>query len=289
MILKKMHFVGIGAFLVLTAVDLTYFIIQHNLNLFLFLLGISIGILCLPFVTGAVLDNKNERGMTEMFLEFTRNLAESVSTGTPISKSIINVRKKNYGCLTPHVRKLANQISLGIPVGAAFDTFSEDVENSVIRRAVGLIREAERAGGEIDYILESVAKSIAEVDKLRKERRASVSSLVVQGYIIFFIFIGIMLVMQFQILPLIGTAGIFGQLDFGDPSSLLEDNPSSGSGPDVGQLARPFLFLLIAQGLLVGVTIGKLAEGNIKAGIKHSFILSISALLVSTGANLLLG
>jgi archaeal flagellar protein FlaJ len=287
--IKKMHWLGIVAFIILVTVDITYFLFQDNLNLFLFLLGLSIGILVFPFVVGVVLDNRKEREMTEMFLEFSRNLAESVSTGTPISKSIVNVRGRNYGELTPHVNKLANQISLGVPVGNSLETFSKDVGSSVISRAVGLIREAERAGGEIDYILSSVARSIAEVDKLRKERRASVSSLIVQGYIIFFIFIGIMLVMQFHILPLVGNAGIFGQFDFQDPSTLLDNGAGSDSGFDVNELARPFLFLLLAQGILVGLTIGKLAEGNIKSGFKHSFILAISAFLISSGANLFIG
>ena len=50
-----------------------------------------------------------------------------------------------------------------------------------------------------------------------------------------------------------------------------------------------FLSLLIAQGFFAGIVIGKLAEGKIKSGIKHSFIMVAMALLISTGAKLLLG
>src|SRR3989338_5718187 len=115
-----------------------------------------------------------------MFLEFSRNLAESVNTGTPISKSIVNMRKKNYGALSPYITKLANQIELGIPVHQALQSFAYDVGSPVISRAIALIMEAERAGGEIDYILESVAGSISEVEKLKKERKAAIYGLVVQ-------------------------------------------------------------------------------------------------------------
>lgn len=289
MTLKKMHWFGIAAGGVLMLISLIYFIFQEegDLNLFLFLVGISISVLFLPFVIGVFIENKKEQEMTEMFLEFSRNLAESVATGTPVSKSIINMKKNNYGELTPNVQKLANQISLGIPVGRALDNFASDVGSKIISRAIALIREAERAGGEIDYILESVAKSISEVDKLRKERKAAIYSLVVQGYIIFFIFIGIMLVMQFQILPLASSAGGFGKFTLGDLSSLPE-TPEIGAA-NAQALSRPFLFLLITQGLLAGLTIGKLAEGSIKAGVKHSFILVVITFLVSSGANLFLG
>ena len=58
-----------------------------------------------------------------MFLEFSRDLVEGVKTGTPISKSVINIRNKNYGSLNPYIDKLANQISLGIPIKDALDNF----------------------------------------------------------------------------------------------------------------------------------------------------------------------
>ena len=78
------------------------------------------------------------------------------------------MKGKNYGALSPFVRKLANQISLGIPVDRALQTFADSTGSSVISRAVALIKEAEKAGGEIDYILESTAKSISEIEKLKK-------------------------------------------------------------------------------------------------------------------------
>lgn len=284
-----MHWIGIILGGILLIGNVIYFFVSNDLNLFLFLAGISAGVIFLPFIAGVVLENKKEQEMAEMFLEFSRNLAESVATGTPVSKSIINIRNKNYGSLTLHINKLANQISLGVPVEKALETFARDVGNNVISRAVALIREAERAGGEIDFILESVAKSISESDKLKKERKAAVYSIVVQGYIIFFIFIGIMLIMQFHILPLTKGLGAFGKFSVGELASSKEIPSELGEEIDVQELGRPFLFLLLAQGILAGMTIGKLAEGNIKAGLKHSFIMASAAFLISTGANLFIG
>lgn len=282
--LKKLNIIGIAFGAIILLIDIIFFFNMEDKNLFLFVLGISIGIITVPFIIQIALENKKEEEIGEMFLEFSRNLAESVTTGTPISKSIVNMKKKNYGLLSPYIEKLANQIELGISVNRALHNFARDVDNTVISRAVALITEAERAGGEIDYILESVAKSISEVEKLKKERKAAIYSLVVQGYIIFFIFIGIMLVMQFKILPLASGASnlaIGGGLN---PLSGTTGN-AGGAGLSPQDLARQFLYLLLAQGFFAGLTIGKVAEGSLKAGIKHSFILTITAFLVSTGAN----
>lgn len=283
-----MNWLGIAFGSIILLVDVIFFL--KDRNLFIFLIGISVSVIALPFVITIITENKRQQEISEMFLEFTRNLAESVNTGTPISKSIINMSKKSYGSLDPYISKLANQIALGITVNQALETFATDVENPVIKRAVALIREAERAGGEVDYILDSVAKSIAEVEKLKSERRAAIFNLVVQGYIIFIIFIGIMLVMEFKILPLASETGGFASFSaFNDINALSTGQVASSQGITTEQLSAPLFFLLLTQGLFAGLTIGKLAEGSIKAGIKHSFILTVMALLISTGARAFLG
>ena len=281
--LKRMHWIGIIAGALILIVDLIFFL--KDRNLFLFLIGIALGIFVFPFVIGIIFENKREENINQMFLEFSRNLAESVTTGTPISKSIVNMRNRNYGSLSPYIQKLANQISLGIPVNKALQNFARDVDSKVISRAIALISEAERAGGEIDYILASVAQSISEVEKLKKERRAAIYNLVVQGYIIFFIFIGIMLVMEFKILPLTSNIGSIG--DAG--GSLIDAGIPGGGGFSPEELSRPFLYLLLTQGFFAGLVIGKLAEGSVKKGIKHSFILVVLSFLISTGTKLFLG
>lgn len=287
MALKKMHWIGIVAAFLVLLVDVLFF--RSDERMFLFLIGISLGVVVMPFVISISMENKKEQKINDMFLEFTRNLAESVATGTPISKSIVNMRKKNYGVLNPHIAKLANQIELGISVEHSLYTFAYDVDNPVIKRAVALISEAERAGGEIDYILESTAKSISEVETLKKERKSAIYNLVVQGYIIFFIFIGIILVMEYKIIPLTSGIGSVGGGFTGDISSFdrgvdLDEEKEF----DAEIFTRPFLFLLVTQGFFIGLAIGKLTEGTIKAGLKHSFVMVAAAFLISSGSRLFL-
>jgi flagellar protein FlaJ len=280
----KIHIIGIIASLVGILLSLI-FLIQEKI--FYFALGICVIIGVLPFVTSVIIQTEREKSKEAMFLEFSRNLVESVKAGTPISRSILNLKGKDYGPLTPHVDKLANQIALGIPVKDALEVFAKDINNKTISRAVTLISEAEQAGGEIGNILENVAKSVSQSDKLKKERKAAIYTLVVQGYIIFLIFIVIMLIMQFKILPMLT---VFDEMEGGEDADFSDvGGLSLGGGIDAEELARPFLYLLLVQGFFVGLTIGKLAEGSIRAGIKHSFILVCMAWLISTGATAFYG
>lgn len=266
--MKKIYWIGLAASLVIVIVSL--FFLQTKFFFFIFGIGILVG--ASPFVISTIYESRIANEKEEMFLEFARSLVESVKTGIPISKSIVNTKDKSYGVLSENVNKLANQISLGIPLNAALRIFSKDVGNKNISKALTLIGQAEKAGGEIGEILESVAEAVSMSNKLRKERKSTISTLVVQGYIIFFVFIIIILIMQFKILPMITNIA-------------LVEGIGAGEAIDQTIIANAFLYLLLIQGFFNGLTIGKLSEGSIKAGIKHSFSLMLISFLISTGAN----
>ena len=275
--IKKVHITGIIASLIIIAVS--FFAGER---FFFFVIGIGVIVGVLPFILSIMREAKVSTEKEQMFLEFARNLVEGVKSGTPISKSIINVKERSYGSLSPHVRKLANQKYMGIPLTTALQVFSRDINSKTISRAITLIGQAEKSGGEIGGILESVAEAVNTSDKLKKERKAVISTLVVQGYIIFFVFIIIVLVMQFQIIPLLsgiqGVGVISGQLG---ATAQFESVQT--------EITNSFLYLILIQGLFSGLAIGKLAEGNLKSGIKHSFALMFLSFITSSGANLFFG
>src|SRR3989338_8335204 len=276
--IKKIHVIGIIVALII--MSLSFIIYESRFFFLLFGVGIISG--ALPFVLSVMKDARDSNEKEQMFLEFARNLVESVKTGTPISKSIVNIKNKPYGVLSQHINKLANQIYMGIPLTIALQVFSKDVNNRTISRAITLIGQAEKSGGEIGEILESVAGAVNTSDKLKKERKAVISTLIVQGYIIFFVFMIIVLVMQFKIIPLLSGIQGAGALD-------NELGVSTQFESIQGEVTNSFLYLILIQGLFSGLAIGKLAEGSIKSGVKHSFALMLMAFIISSGANIFLG
>ncbi len=268
-----LHWLGIAVGLSLAGGS--FFLFSENI--LYFAVAVSVVVAALPFMLGVMLEEAQHREKEEKFLEFTRDLVEIVRSGTPISKGIIALKKRNYGALSPYVGKLANQLSMGITLTEAMVTFGRETGSKVISRAVGLISEAERAGGQIETIVESVANSVNQVEKLRKERKAAVSNLVTQGYLIFFVFIVIMLVLEFKILPLVSD------LQQGEGLSISANMMSQE------QFSLPLFIMLLVQSGFAGLVIGKISEGNIKTGFKHSFILLTVTLLVTTGARAIFG
>jgi|TARA_Y100000310_G_scaffold344913_1_gene460484 flagellar protein FlaJ len=270
--IKKFHWSG--AILGLIIIVASFFLFE---KFFFLMVGIGLIIAVVPFVFLIIQETRITNEKEQMFLEFARNLAESVKTGTPISKSILNVKNKPYGALSKHIQKLSNQIYLGIPLVTALQIFSRDIGSKTISRAITLIGQAEKSGGDIGEILDSVAGAVNETDKLKKERKAVISTLVVQGYIIFLVFLVIVLVLQFRIIPMI--SGI-GDINIGSATEINQDKEMISI-----DASNAFLYLLLIQGFFSGLTIGKLSEKNLKAGIKHSFVLMVLSFSVSSGAN----
>lgn len=130
--MKKIQWIGIGAGLAIIASSF----FSYGTNLFFFLIGMGVVVIVTPFVIAIINETRSAAEKEEMFLEFARNLVESVKTGTPISKSIVNMKKKSYGVLTEHIEKLANQISMGIPLNFALQVFARDVNNPTVSRAL---------------------------------------------------------------------------------------------------------------------------------------------------------
>jgi len=258
-------------------------------NILYFILGISFIIAGFPFFLFLIFESNKMAEKERMFLEFSRNLVENVRAGTPISKSILNVQTKDYGALNPHIHKLANQISIGIPIKVSFETFARDIGSDIISKAINIISESEKAGGQIEDILDAVVNSVSQIQVLKKERKSAMYTLVVQGYIIFLIFIVIMIVMEFQILPIASGLSEMGDMDSSEVGGDLGGLLGGGQRASPEELARPFLWLLIVQGFFTGLIIGKLSEGSLKAGLRHSFILLVLALLINTGAKVFLG
>src|SRR3989337_426159 len=129
--LKKIHIAGFVAAAII--IILALILIKTRFSFLLVGIGVMVGVL--PFVFTLMKEAREAVEKEEMFLEFSRNLVESVKTGTPISRSIINVEDKSYGVLGEHIKKLANQINLGVPLGTALQVFSNDVNNRTISRA----------------------------------------------------------------------------------------------------------------------------------------------------------
>ncbi|MCX6709337.1 MAG: type II secretion system F family protein [Candidatus Woesearchaeota archaeon] len=288
------HKFAIGAGLAFLLAD---FLMLKNTPLFVPFIAIALTIGWSQFWLDFFAENRKQKEIEEKFPEFVRNFVGAVNSGMSPSVAVKHVSKEDYGALSQHIRRLSYQLDWAMPFHKALNMFAESTRNSLIKKAVSTVIEAESYGGNIEDVLESVTDSLIQVKKIKEERSAGIHAQVIQSYIIFIVFLGIVVAIQNFLIPYmsgVGSGSVSGLftmessgaglsmpqkvgIDFSTPQAFI-----SSMSEWIISVNGIFLMLSLIQALFAGLVIGKLAEGDIRYGVKHSLILMTIAFLIIT-------
>jgi len=204
---------------------------------------------------------KKRKEIEEQFIVFIRDLNDAINTGMTLPLALRYISKKDYLALSPYINDLAAQVDWGIPFEKSLKIFAKKNPSITIKRAINTIIETYKVGGKISDTLLAIGKSLITIDRIKKERSTSVKTQVVTSYMIYFIFIFILVVLQVFLIPSLNIkpSGVTGIAEVTVPSSEL--------------YSTSFVNFIIIQGLFAGLVTGKMSEGSIIAGFKHCILL----------------
>jgi flagellar protein FlaJ len=198
---------------------------------------------------------KTSKKIESIFPKYLRDVSENVSTGMTLPQAMRAVASHDYSVLTPYVRGMNAKISWGVPIEKVLTDFANKIGTDTMKRNIQSIIETHRSGGSIDTIMSAVAESSQELEKIKKERSASVYSQMINGYMIYIVFLGVMIALSSVLIP---------AFKFEETVPNLQE-----------AFTEIFRSLVIIQGFFAGISIGKMAEGELMAGIKHSVVLVV--------------
>ena len=226
-------------------------------------------IISFPLILFKYLEATRVKWMEEKFTIFMRDLIEAVRGGLMLPQAFKSVSKNDYGILTKYVKKMAAQLEWGIPVEKVLLNFSRETKSKLIGRIISTVIESHYAGGNLTDVLEALGKTAVEIERLRAERKLYLHSQIITGYVIFFVFLGVMIGLKRFLIPSLAQVSI-GQaaIPAATPQQALEEYRTL------------FQHLIIIQGIFAGLIVGKMSEGYITAGIKHSLIMIIIGIIV---------
>lgn len=191
-----------------------------------------------------------------LFPVFLRDITQNIDAGMTLPQAIRSTTSNDYGVLTPYANDISAKISWGISFERVLHDFATNLKSQNLMRTVQTIIEAHRSGGTMNTVLEAVAESLREIEKIKKERSASVYSQMINGYLIYVVFLGVMI----------------GLSTFLIPTFRLEESGAADLAKIFPELFRS---LIVIQGFFAGMAVGKMAEGTLLAGVKHSLVLSV--------------
>ena len=236
------------------------------------LIVVGIMISLLPPATVEYLDLRWQRGIDNNIPRLLREIAESGRTGLTLIRAIEVSADRDYGPLTPELKRLLAKISWGTSLEDALKAFAQRTRTKLSQRVSTLIIEVSRSGGDTQAIMEQVNKHVNELQTIDRERYAQMRPYAVVVYIAFgvFLFADILLIRTFfEPMAAIhsqaaasGGGGIFG-----------------GPGLDIASLNRTLFHATIIEGILGGLIAGKMSEAHLGAGLKHSLMLLLITFL----------
>jgi flagellar protein FlaJ len=212
------------------------------------------------------------------FPAMIRDISLSVKSGMTIKSAMSMAAGGQYGALTKAIKQMDNAISWGVSFDDALLHFARKYPTALIRRTVFTLIEASRMGGQLGEILEGVATDVEETKTLEKRRNSETKPYLMVCYISYFVFLAVIMIMSYVFLPMMkeaseatsGTALPAGMGQF------------AVSDADLAKYNMLFFHALVVQGFFAGIVTGKMSEGKVVAGLKHSVFFIIVAVIAYT-------
>jgi flagellar protein FlaJ len=216
-----------------------------------------------PIALVNYVDYRWRKAVDEHLPDLFRSIVQAQETGMTLPKALEEASERDYGPLTPELKKMTVQISWGASFEEALLAFGRRVGTVLTQRTVPMIIEASRSGGRVEKVFNPMGKFIQTTILLEKERKTQTRPYTAIIYVALFVFL-------FTILILFQTffTGVEGMALFSTPTSSPAD------------LKRIFLHLTLVQGFFSGLVAGKMGEGSVSAGLKHSLVIMLLGYLL---------
>lgn len=219
----------------------------------------------------ALLDLKEQwrvKNLENALPNFFRDLAGMNDSGMTLPNAVHIVATAEYGTLTPHIRKLDNEMSWGVGFVEALYRFGKGLGTKLADRSVDLIAKASRAGGDVSEVLRAAAKDTFEVVNLQQERSNNMLIYVIIVLVAFAVFLFVIAILVSSFLTTMATAGA---------KATASGATGFGGVIDLFLYKRLFAHAAMLQAFFSGLVAGQMGEGRFVAGLKYSAIMLIIA------------
>ena len=239
-------------------------------NLYLVIVATPI-IALSPYVIDTFREDRRKRQYEQDFADFLFELSELVRGGIDPAKAFLTLAQGEVGSITRFVKIASRQMSIGFTFEQALHNLGDSLESDLSKRYIDLVIQASYSGGSVSNLIQQAAIDMGNFLTIDKEKRSGLAQYTIvlyTGQVVLIVLAAIMVVQfipQLTEITQIGNAGLSGFLGQADIGNV--------------PIERDLFFLVTINGLFGGLIIGKISEGKVKHGLKHSLILMLIALI----------
>ncbi len=209
------------------------------------------------------IDYKWRKAIDEHLPDLFRSIVQAQETGMTLPQALEEAAKRDYGPLTAELKKMNAQISWGMPFEQALLNLGKRVNTVLVQRTVPMIIEASRSGGRVEKVFDPMGKFIQTTLLLDKERRTQTRPFIAIIYVAFFVFLF--------------TVTLLFRSFFANISGLSQFTTGAIPAADMQHM---FFRMTSIQAFFGGLVAGKMGDGTVSAGLKHSLIMMLCGYVV---------
>lgn len=254
----KMAMIGVSSAISFSIAFYGYinFFPEYTFHIFI---SLAIIALCTGLAIIISLEERRKEMIDNSLPKLLQDIAECQETGMTLLQSLEDSSRRLYGPITSELKRLVGKLSWGVEFKEAFKSFGERLNTNLSEKIITLILEAVYLGGDLKTVFLSTEEFVKKILDMRKDRKAQLRPYLLIIYTTTIVFLIIIVILNKSFfLPLSASRNRF--LTF-----------SMSSNKFMGTLFD----LAVIESFFGGLIAGKVSEGKIFSGLKHSVILLI--------------
>jgi flagellar protein FlaJ len=204
------------------------------------------------------IDYSWRKAVDEHLPDLFRSIVQAQEVGMTMPRALEEAAKRDYGPLTSELKKMTVQLSWGSNFEEALLAFGRRVSTVLTQRIVPMIIEASRSGGRVEKVFDPMGKFIQTTLLLEKKRKTQTRPYIAIIYTAFFVFLFTMVLLFKTFFTSVEGVPLL-------PMSTISST----------DLQRIFFHMALIQGFFGGLVAGKMGEGSVSAGLKHSLLMML--------------
>ncbi|MFP4151113.1 MAG: type II secretion system F family protein [Candidatus Aenigmatarchaeota archaeon] len=241
-----------------------------------------------PFVYLSLTANSRAGEVDTILPDALQLMAANIRAGMTTERAIWLSARPEFGPLEEEIHRLSSKVMGGKPLPEALKEMSSNIDSDLLDRAVKLMIEGIRSGGEMATLLDETATDIRTAQNMKEKVKANVT--MYSMFIVFASVLGAPLLFAISLYFIEVTSELWAEeLTAMEGVGEMGAGMISMKGPQIGA-ATLELFSVGAIAVTTffgGMIIGLIQEGEATSGLKYSPLMMAAALAIFFVANLL--
>jgi len=199
-----------------------------------------------------------------------RDVAEAVRSGVTLPRALEEASQRDYGPLSKELEHAISMFILGASWEDSLMSLAQRLKRPSALRLSTILVEAHQTGGKMVEVLDTSVELFSSLNEYREEQYSNMRPYMMTIYMATVIFLIIAYVVLHQFLTPLHAAST---------GATVEESGLLAGLLDINYYVSILFWASIIESIFGGLIAGKIGDGTLSAGLRHSVILTVITLV----------